>query len=146
LISALKIWWRAGKVADISLGVGRSGHFAYLAHEHLSLHATALPYYWQSEIIIKPPALLLFHNAPKMRKYRLLYSPIGGPKQGPKAPSSEVIKTMVETKQRNASRPAFPSRQREPGTTTLFSFGMNFIGYTCRYTTRTMSRKRRQPP
>ena len=36
-----------------------------------------------------------------MRKYCLLYSPRGGRKPGPKGPSREVIKAIVEMKQRN---------------------------------------------
>ena len=55
----------------------------------------------RSVIIIKPSTLLLFHNALKKRKYRLLYSPSGGRKPGPKGPSREVIKAIVEMKQRN---------------------------------------------
>jgi len=45
--------------------------------------------------------LPLFHNALKSQKYRLLYSPVGGRKPGPKGPSREVIKAIVEMKQRN---------------------------------------------
>jgi transposase InsO family protein len=37
----------------------------------------------------------------KKRKYRLLYSPRGGRKPGPKGPSNEVIRAIVEMKQRN---------------------------------------------
>jgi len=55
----------------------------------------------RSAIIIKPSTLLAFHNALKKRKYRLLYSPRGGGKPGPKGPSREVIKAIVEMKQRN---------------------------------------------
>jgi putative transposase len=55
----------------------------------------------RSAIIIKPSTLLRFHNALKKRKYRLLYSPGGGRKPGPKGPSAEVINTIVEMKQRN---------------------------------------------
>ena len=55
----------------------------------------------RSAIIIKPSTLLSFHNALKNRKYRLLYSPRGGKKRGPKGPSKEVIKAIVEMKQRN---------------------------------------------
>jgi len=55
----------------------------------------------RSAIIIKPSTLLAFHNALKKRKYRLLYSPRGGRKPGPKGPSREVIKAIVEMKQRN---------------------------------------------
>jgi putative transposase len=55
----------------------------------------------RSAIIIKPSTLLAFHKALKKRKYRLLYSPRGGRKPGPKGPSSEVIRAIVEMKQRN---------------------------------------------
>jgi len=55
----------------------------------------------RSAIIIKPSTLLRFHNALKKRKYRLLYSPGGGRKPGPKGPSAEVINAIVEMKRRN---------------------------------------------
>lgn len=55
----------------------------------------------RSAIIIKPSTLLSFHNALKKRKYRLLYSPRGGGKPGPKGPAQELIKSIVEMKQRN---------------------------------------------
>jgi putative transposase len=55
----------------------------------------------RSAIIIKPSTLLRFHNALKKRKYRLLYSPGGRHKPGPKGPSAEVINAIVEMKQRN---------------------------------------------
>ncbi len=55
----------------------------------------------RSAIIIRPSTLLHFHNALKKRKYRLLYSPRGGKKPGPKGPSREVIKAILELKQRN---------------------------------------------
>jgi putative transposase len=55
----------------------------------------------RSAIIIKPSTLLSFHNALKKRKYRLLYSPRGGRKPGPKGPSKEVIEAIVEMKQLN---------------------------------------------
>jgi hypothetical protein len=51
----------------------------------------------RAAIIIKPSTLLLFHNALKVRKYRLLYSPPGGRKPGPKGPSQEIIKAIIET-------------------------------------------------
>ncbi len=54
-----------------------------------------------SAIIIKPSTLLRFHSALKKRKYRQLYSPGGGRKPGPKGPSREVIKAIVEIKRRN---------------------------------------------
>ena len=55
----------------------------------------------RAAIIIKPSTLLSFHNALKKRKYRLLYSPRGGRKPGPKGPSKEIIQAIVEMKQRN---------------------------------------------
>jgi transposase InsO family protein len=55
----------------------------------------------RSAVIIRPSTLLSFHNALKKRKYRLLYSPRGGGKPGPKGPSKEVINAIVEMKQRN---------------------------------------------
>ena len=55
----------------------------------------------RAAIIIKPSTLLHFLNALKKRRYRLLYSPRGGSKPGPKGPSQEVINAIVEMKQRN---------------------------------------------
>ncbi len=55
----------------------------------------------RSSIIIKPSTVLRFHNALKKRKYRLLYSPGGGKKPGPKGPSKEVINATLGMKQRN---------------------------------------------
>ena len=55
----------------------------------------------RTAIIIKPSTLLNFQKALKQRKYRLLYSPHGGRKPGPKGPSKEVIKAIAEMKQRN---------------------------------------------
>ncbi len=55
----------------------------------------------RAAIIIKPSTLLSFHNALKKRKYRLLYSPGGGRKPGPKGPSREVIDAIVAMKRRN---------------------------------------------
>jgi len=52
-------------------------------------------------VIIKPSTLLCVHSALKKRKYQQLYSPSGGGKPGPKGPSREVIKAIVEMKQRN---------------------------------------------
>ncbi|MCB1706167.1 MAG: transposase [Halioglobus sp.] len=55
----------------------------------------------RTAIIIKPSTLLSFHNALKKRKYRLLFSPHGGKKRGPKGPSKEVIDAIVAMKRRN---------------------------------------------
>jgi transposase InsO family protein len=55
----------------------------------------------RSAIIIKPSTLLSFHNALKKRKYRLLFSPGGGRKPGPKGPSREIIDAIVAMKRHN---------------------------------------------
>ena len=71
---------------------------ALLAFWSLFLHPKRIV---RAAIIIKPSTLLSFHNALKKRKYRLLYSPGGGRKPGPKGPSKEVIDAIVEMKRRN---------------------------------------------
>ena len=63
-------------------------------------------------IIIRPSTLLSFHNALKKRKYRLLYSPGGGRKPGPKGPSKETIHTIIEMKRRNRDMDALVLRSR----------------------------------
>jgi putative transposase len=55
----------------------------------------------RAAIIVKPSTLLSFHNALKKRKHRLLYSPGGGRKPGPKGPTKEVIDAIVEMTCRN---------------------------------------------
>jgi putative transposase len=55
----------------------------------------------RSAIIIRPSTLLRFHSALKRRKYRQLYSTRDSRKPGPKGPSKEVIKAIVEMKRRN---------------------------------------------
>jgi len=55
----------------------------------------------RAAIFIRPSTLLSFHNALKKRKYRLLYSPGGDRKPGPKGPSRDIINAIVEMKQRN---------------------------------------------
>ena len=55
----------------------------------------------RAAIVIKPSTLISFHNALKKRKYRLLYSPGGGFKPGPKGPSKEIVSAIVEMKRRN---------------------------------------------
>ena len=55
----------------------------------------------RSAILIRPSTLLSFYNALKKRKYRLLYSPRGGKKRGPKGPSGEDIDAIDAMKRRN---------------------------------------------
>jgi len=57
----------------------------------------------RSAIALKPSTILSFHRALVNRKYRLLFTPKTRGKPGPKGPSPELISTIVEMKQRNAS-------------------------------------------
>jgi len=55
----------------------------------------------RSAIVLKPSTLLQFHRYLVKRKYRLLYSPTRRAKPGPKGPSTELIRAVVQMKQRN---------------------------------------------
>ena len=55
----------------------------------------------RAAVIIRPSTLLKFHDMLKKRKYRLLYSSGRKGKPGPKGPSRELIKAIVELKMRN---------------------------------------------
>jgi hypothetical protein len=52
-------------------------------------------------IALKPATFLSFHRALVRRKYRQLFSPKRNSKPGPKGPDAEVIRAVVEMKQRN---------------------------------------------
>jgi putative transposase len=54
-------------------------------------------------VLLKPATLLTFHKALVNRKYRRLFSSVGGSarKPGPKGPSDELIAAVVELKRRN---------------------------------------------
>ncbi len=55
----------------------------------------------RSAIVVKPSSLLNFHRAMVHRKYRLLFSAKRGTRPGPKGPNSDLIRAVVEMKQRN---------------------------------------------
>ena len=55
----------------------------------------------RSAIVLKPSTLLHLHRILTKRKYRLLFSPKGKRKPGPKGPPKELIDAIVATKQRN---------------------------------------------
>ena len=57
----------------------------------------------RSAIVLKPSTLLHLHHVLIQRKYRLLFSPKGRRKPGPKGPSPELMAAIVATKQRNPS-------------------------------------------
>ena len=52
-------------------------------------------------MVLKPSTLLALHKALSKRKYRMLFSPNRRRKPGPKGPSAELIRAVVERKQRN---------------------------------------------
>jgi hypothetical protein len=53
-------------------------------------------------IVLKASTLLHLHQILTKRKYRLLFSPKGRRKPGPKGPSQELIDTILATKQGNS--------------------------------------------
>jgi len=55
----------------------------------------------RSAIVLKPSTLLSLHQALRNRRYRLLFSSQRGGKPGPKGPNQELIKAVVQMKQRN---------------------------------------------
>jgi hypothetical protein len=52
-------------------------------------------------IALKPSTLLNFHRALVQRKYRLLFSPKWKTKPGPKGPDADIIRAVIQMKQRN---------------------------------------------
>src|SRR6516162_1022854 len=52
-------------------------------------------------IVLKPSTLLNFHRALVRWKYRLLFSPKRRRKPGPKGPKADIIRAVIEMKQRN---------------------------------------------
>ena len=57
----------------------------------------------RSAIALKPSTLLNFHRALGQRKYRLLFSPKCRAKPGPKRPDQDLIRAVVDMKQRNST-------------------------------------------
>ena len=55
----------------------------------------------RSAIVLKPSTLLGLHKALSKQKYRVLFSPNRRRKPGPKGPSAELVRAVVEMKQRN---------------------------------------------
>jgi len=52
-------------------------------------------------IALKPSTLLNLHRSLVQRKYQLLFSPKRRSKPGPKGPNQDVIRAVVDMKQRN---------------------------------------------
>jgi putative transposase len=55
----------------------------------------------RSAIVLKPSTLLALHKSMSNGKYRMLFSPDRRRQPGPKGPSAELIRAVVEMKQRN---------------------------------------------
>ena len=55
----------------------------------------------RAAVIVRPSTLLRCHDALKRRKYRLLFASGRRAKPGPKGPSQELIRAIVELKRRN---------------------------------------------
>jgi transposase InsO family protein len=55
----------------------------------------------RSAIVFKPSTVLNFHRALVQRKYRMLFSAKRRVKPGPKGPDQDLIRAVVEMKQRN---------------------------------------------
>src|ERR1035437_1555663 len=55
----------------------------------------------RSAIVLKPSTLLSLHQAPRNRKYRLLFSSQRSGKPGPKGPNKALIDAVDQMKQRN---------------------------------------------
>jgi putative transposase len=56
---------------------------------------------FRSVVVIKPSTLLNLHALLRKRKYRMLFSPKGRQRPGPKGPAKELIAAVVEMKLRN---------------------------------------------
>src|SRR5271169_1365405 len=55
----------------------------------------------RSAIVLKPSTLLALHKSMSKGKYRMLFSPDRRRQSGPKGPSAELIRAVVEMKRRN---------------------------------------------
>jgi putative transposase len=55
----------------------------------------------RSAIVLKPSTLLALHKSMSNGKYRMLFSSDRRRQPGPKGPSAELIRAVVEMKQRN---------------------------------------------
>src|SRR6266705_2382171 len=55
----------------------------------------------RSAIVLKPSTLLALHKAMSKQKYRMLFSQNRLRKPGPKGPNAELVRAVVEMKQRN---------------------------------------------
>ena len=73
-------------------------------------------------VILRPSTLLRFHQALVKRKYRLLYSPKKRGRPGPKGPSKELIRAVVEMKRRN---PRFGCRKIAEQISMAFGIELN---------------------
>ena len=76
----------------------------------------------RAAVIIRPSTLFKFYDILKKRKYRLLYSSACKRKPGPKGPPPELVRAIVEMKQRN---PRFGCRRIAMQITDTFGIDIN---------------------
>jgi hypothetical protein len=62
----------------------------------------------RSAIVLKPSTLLALHKAMSTRKYRMLFSTNRRRKPGPKGPSAELVRAIVEMTTAALFRPFYP--------------------------------------
>ena len=80
-------------------------------------------------IAFKPSTLLNFHRAMVQRKYRLLFSPKQTTKPGPKGPTADLIRTVIEMKRRNRNWDARKSPSRSIWLSGHLLIRMSFDGF-----------------
>jgi putative transposase len=80
-------------------------------------------------ILFKSSTLFSFHRALVRRKYQLLFSPKRKTKPGPKGPEADVIRAVVEMKQRNPTWGAHGSPSNSIWPSGLLLIRMWFGGF-----------------
>src|SRR5262249_31229964 len=90
----------------------------------------------RSAIAFKPCTLLNFHRALVQRKYRLLFSPKRPAKPGPKGPDYDLIRAVVDMKQRNPRWDILVLPNRSPWLSAYLLIRMWSVGFLPPTTTR----------
>jgi hypothetical protein len=83
----------------------------------------------RAAIVLKPSTLLAFHAALVKSKYRLLFTPKRRGKPGPKGPSPELVKAILETKKRIPAGAAAESLNNFPWFSASTSIRMWYGAY-----------------
>jgi putative transposase len=83
----------------------------------------------RSAIVLKPSILLALHKSMSKGKYRMLFSPDRRRRPGPKGPSAELVRAVVEMKQPNPNWGVRESLNRWPWRSTSKSTKTWFPGF-----------------